>query len=518
MALRRAVLPSRFLPSALAVGLSALGAFGARPARASPLLDTAGPIGGNAGVQGSTSGPGPASTYFNPALLTEAEDQVLLAYVILSEQLAVTLEGRNGGDVPVTVAGRDILAPVPGGGGYAALPNSVVPTQWLQTGCSPSSAVNPCPAPGFAARPRQSQGSSGVVRHYLSLGLVKTVVKDRLTFGLYTLAPLSNFTTANAFFVDEREAVFSNSLHPELYGDRLTAVSLVAGLGVKILPNLSLGVGVSIGLSNNATSADYVQSPTDYSTLLLNNSVTTNVNASPSIGVTFSPLSWLRLAGSAHGPESFGIDTNVTATLPDGTTSGTTQSNVFDWTPWSATLGGEAQVLTRGPYALSIVGTVGYAWWSAYKDRHGMRPKEYGPGLGWSDTPNGAIGTRHTLGNTRAFLDLRYVPSPVPEQVGRSNYVDNDRAGVALGGDVALDLGPVRLRPGVQLFFDRFLPRHNTKNDAQIVDELPDGSIYGSTHGPVPGSTGLQTNNPGWPGYSSAGWLWGGAVTVSTPL
>jgi hypothetical protein len=131
---------------------------------------------------------------------------------------------------------------------------------------------------------------------------------------------------------------------------------------------------------------------------------------------------------------------------------------------------------------------------------------------------SGALGTRHTYGDVRGFVDFRYVPSPVPEQIGRSNYVDNDRVGAALGADIAWQIGPVRLRPGAQLFVDRLLQRHNTKDDARIVDELPDGSIYGSTHAPVPGTQGLQTNNPGWPGFASAGWIWGGAVTVSTPL
>ena len=50
------------------------------------------------------------------------------------------------------------------------------------------------------------------------------------------MLPISNFTTAQAFFPDEREALFTNSLHPELYGDRLTAVSIVCGAAFKILP------------------------------------------------------------------------------------------------------------------------------------------------------------------------------------------------------------------------------------------------------------------------------------------
>jgi hypothetical protein len=56
------------------------------------------------------------------------------------------------------------------------------------------------------------------------------------------------------------------------------------------------------------------------------------------------------------------------------------------------------------------------------------------------------------------------------------------------------------------------------KDDSRILDELPDGSIFGSTHEPVPGAQGLQTNNPGWPGFASEGWVWGGGITLGVPL
>jgi hypothetical protein len=115
-------------------------------------------------------------------------------------------------------------------------------------------------------------------------------------------------------------------------------------------------------------------------------------------------------------------------------------------------------------------------------------------------------------------MDLTYTPSPVPEQIGESNYVDNDKVGLMAGGDIALKLGPTKLRPGAQLFVNRLISRHNTKDDALMTDQLPDDSIYGSTHDPVLGAKGLQTNNPGWPGFASQGWIWGGAITLEVPL
>ncbi len=506
------------MPRCLLPALAVAIAIAPSIARASPLIDTAGPIGGNGGFQAVASGPSAASTYFNPALLTEAEDEVLVGVALVSEQVGVTLDGRRGGDVPVLVTGRDVLVPDPHSPtGYSALPNSVVPTQWLRQGCPGGSGPGDCPTT-FKPRPRQQAGTSGVTRYYLTLGLVKHLLENRVAFGIYTMVPVSNLTTASSFYVDEREALFSDSLHPELYGDRLTAVSIAFGLGVKILPNLSLGAGVSLGLANRATSNDYVQNASDYGTLLLNNSVQTSVNFAPILGAAYTPLPWLRIGGAVHGSESFALDTQVTATLPDGTNSMANVSNVFDWTPWSVSLGAEARVLDRNRYTMSVVASAGYAWWSSYRDRQGNAPSYYGSNLGWKDTPSAAVGTRQTYGPVRGFADFRYVPSPVPEQVGRSNYVDNDRAGLALGADIAWQIGPLRLRPGVQLSADRLIQRHNTKDDSQIVNELPAGSVFGATHDPVPGAGGLHTNNPGWPGFASSGWIWGGALTISTPL
>ena len=503
----RATLPVLAASMVLALGVPSL-------AHASPLIETMGAVGDNAGFQGVVSGPGAASTYFNPALLTDASDELTLGFALISEQLGVTLEGRpSGADVPLVVGTRGVV----GADGKTPLPSDVVPTQWLNKGCPAGSGSGQCPAPGgFAARPRQAQGTSGQTRPYLTIGFAKHIVKDRLTLGLYAMLPVSSFTTAQAFYPDEREALFSNSLHPELYGDRLTAVSIVCGLAFKILPTLSIGAAVSVGLANAATSQDYVQSATDYSTLLLANKITTAVNFAPTLGVAYSPAPWLRIGGAVHAPESFTVATTVDATLPTGTESGTTQKNVFDWMPWSVAVGVEAEIARSGRYTASVVGSLDYGLWSSYQDRQGQSPGAYGPGMGFHDTMSGALGLRHSYGNLRAFTDLRYVPSPVPTQVARSNYVDNDRFGLGIGGDILLEL--LKLRPGFQLFADRFIPRNNQKDDSRIVDEVPDGAIVNSTGAPVPGSQGLQTNNPGWPGFSSGGWVWGGAITLSMPL
>jgi len=483
-------------------------------AHASPLIETSGAVGGNAGAQGVVSGPGVASTYFNPALLVEVEDGLLVSYGFLSDQIGVTLDGRpSGSEVPVAVGSRDVVAP-----GGESLPNDRMPTSWLQSGCIGGTEPGNCPSPGLAARPRQAQRSSGKTRTYATIGIVKHIVKERAAIGFYTMLPVSSFLTARSFYADEREALFSNSLHPELYGDRLTSLSFVGGGAFQLLPTFSIGLSATLALANAATASTYVRDASNYDLLLLNTATRTQVDIAPVLGLRWKPSDSLRFGLSVHAPQYFALNTSVGATLPAGTESGTTRRDVYHWMPWRVALGAEADLVKRGAYKMRAAASLKYAFWSSYEDRHGIRPISYGEDLGWNDTTSGALGVRHLYGRARGFIDLAYAPSPVPEQVGRSNYVDNDRASISLGADLKIPIAGSYVRPGFQVGVARLIPRHNTKNAARLVDELPDGAAFDSTRDPVPGSTGLQTNNPGYPGYGSAGYLWTGAFTLEIPL
>jgi hypothetical protein len=124
-----------------------------------------------------------------------------------------------------------------------------------------------------------------------------------------------------------------------------------------------------------------------------------------------------------------------------------------------------------------------------------------------------------------AFLDVDYQPTPVPPQTGRTNYADNDRVGVDVGLDYAFSLFGTRLRIGTELQAHRLVWRHQTKlptptspdglnhTPATVVDEVPDDSTLNGQ--PLAGRQGLQTNNPGWPGFGSGGWILGGSLYLS---
>jgi long-subunit fatty acid transport protein len=160
-------------------------------------------------------------------------------------------------------------------------------------------------------------------------------------------------------------------------------------------------------------------------------------------------------------------------------------------------------------------------YWSEYLNRQGERPL---PGYEWGDTLSGALGVRYAYGGlVAAYLDFAYAPTPVPLQTGRTNYVDNDRYG--FGGGVTytwpIEAWDMSLRFGAQGQFHMLAKRHQTKvnpllapgNTSVVLDEVPADTTdsNGDTH---PDAQGLQTNNPGWPGFSSSGTLVGGTLSV----
>ena len=76
---------------------------------------------------------------------------------------------------------------------------------------------------------------------------------------------------------------------------------------------------------------------------------------------------------------------------------------------------------------------------------------------------------------------------------------------------------------GLQVQVHHLLERSVTKVDSKITDEFPDHdpengvTVLNATNPTeaVEDGLGLQTNNPGYPGYTSNGWVFGGGLSLS---
>lgn len=489
---------------------------------ASPLMEHTGALMGQGGHNARFTQSGPASAYFNPAFLTQAQTGVTVGTFVLADRIRVTLGSREGlgVDVPEYPDGLQFEYE----GRTTPFDRQTVPTRDLYLGCAIDE--NPC-----LARPRQGAGSSNRTRGYALVGLVNQIAGPQLVAGVYAMLPMSQYTTARSFFVDEREQFFSNSLHPELFADRLTAPSLAVGIGSQVFKRLSLGISFTIALQNRAAAGVYVpDAGNQKESLLLTTDVAVTANTAMHLGATYELIDGLTLSATGHSPSRFGIVTEFANLLPNGDEQVATRSAVHDFMPWLFGLGAEYS-FRRGLVDYAVVGGATLGLWSSYLNRQGERPSA---GYEWKDTVSPSVGFRAERGPVRILSDIAYQPTPVPVQTGRTNYVDNDRLRAAIGGELQFDLWGHKLALGANVQGHLLLRRNNPKitpdtasananplsphyregvDPSLIRDELPDDLTDALRPGrPYELAQGLQTNNPGYPGFESDGFLVGAGL------
>ncbi|MET0385550.1 MAG: hypothetical protein ABW321_06310 [Polyangiales bacterium] len=488
----------------------------ASQAHASPLLDLAGDTGSNAGLQARTVPGGSGAAYFNPALLVDGPAEATVGFMLFSQHMGVTLYGRPGTEFAIP---EGLTSAVHGMTGKR-FDNYGIPTNWLQLG-----RMETARNAAFLARPRQQAGSGHGIQTYELIGLVVKLFEGKVGLGVHGYVPNGEFTKLRAFFNDEREQYFSNSLHPELYSDRLTAVSFGFGLGVQLAKRFSIGVGATLGLQANVVAPTYVTDTGNLGSILIDMNASVNIGITPHFGLSYKPTDRLRLTATAHAPQKVELGTSFTFLLSTGVEQTSGVTFVLDYTPWQLAVGGSYDLIQSGDKTLTAAATLLYATWSNYVDRHGERPL---PAYAWSDTLSPTLGLRFHVGGLSTVLDVSYVPTPVPLQTGRTNYVDNDRITGTLGAEYRFQAWGTGMRLGLQGQLHSLVTRHQTKlrtptsadgiNIApeRVKDELPDDAEVGGE--PVTNAAGLQTNNPGWPGFSSGGFVLGGTIYFALSL
>lgn len=481
--------------------------------QASPPFELMGSAIGDGGLNARATGADASSAYFNPAFLAQAEPGLQLGWFVLNDAIELTLFARDASnDVPLAALNEFE-------GKFPALP-----TEWLQGGCDPAKGGR-C-ITKLVPNPRQSQGSSGNTRVYQVFGLVTNIIERYLTLGIYGMIPLDGFLQGQTFFVDEREQYFSNSLHPELYSDRLTAMALAFGVGSQVTDWLALGVGVTLSLTNSANAGTFVGNSAQIGqTLLLDTGIKVTTGVAPDLGAVVTPIEGLTGSLTIHTPQKMEIKTGFSTFLPNGDLQRADRPSTLAWEPWKFGLGAQYDFLRTEAHRLGVVASATYALWSDYRNRMNERPQQ---GYEWIDTIGINIGVRYVNEKRLSVgLDAGYQPTPVPLQTGRTNYVDNDQYSIGANVSYKLPIGEkTALKFGLTGQVHILTERSQTKLDpksstfsngsySQLVqDEWVDGAKNNRDE-VLEGSYGLQTNNPGWPGFSSKGVIAGGGLNVS---
>jgi len=360
----------------------------------------------------------------------------------------------------------------------------------------------------------------------ITVGAVKSIIKNWLGAGVYALIPVAGIQTQEPFFNDEREQYFSNSLHFELYGDRLKQFSMAFALGGKVGDFLKLGAGLSVSTYTVTQNRVFVPDGTDPKTQIINSKMKVGSSVSPYFSFVANPFLGFNLTGTFHFPRNTGVvelnnemqvwnwdygdDSKKYLSASSTMTAG--------YQPIKFSIGLFYDFVVAG-YTISPMAAFEWSRWSTYVNRHGEKPIDK-----WDDVFSGMGGLHVKHRQRKAAIDLAYIPSPVPAQDGRENFVDNDRLGFSLGYTEYFHFESFSIGGGISSSVQWLLTKTETKDkkrneeDGGLVDEFPDDTpYYGLPEGADEynkAKKGLQTNNPGFPGWESSGFVMGIGISV----
>jgi len=329
---------------------------------------------------------------------------------------------------------------------------------------------------------------------------------DIISAGFLVFVPSSGVGNQVSRYANEKEQFFSNRVGFELIGERLQTQNIMSSLALRATEWLQLGIGFSFATASNSSTMVYTPNPANPSTVDMNLSVEQdsrlslmaglNVDFAPGFtagmslrdehAYTMSGVNVVQLHG-LEGKDSYVMEQPMEFTLH------------FSPRTFSAGLGYEGEELS-----LAVDGS--YLSWSGYKNAAGED-------AGFNDSSDVGAGAELRLGGLKTRVGARYTPSSVPEQTGRSNYADNDRVVVAsgVGGTVDVFGNDIGVDLHVQLLM---LP--STTHRKEIADNYDScESDTASLCDEDLDSPGLQTGNPGFPGFTSGGFILAGGVTVS---
>lgn len=365
--------------------------------------------------------------------------------------------------------------------------------------------------PGYGDRinPRSDtinpDGFAGV-----AIGGAFKLLGENLTLGGVLFAPLDGFGTATSRFADEREQYFSNRLDFELMGgERLSNEIIAMGMAYRLRPWLSMGIGLMILPGAGVVAPVYVRNAADLSQVDINVNIDSEARRALTAGLIVRPVESLRIGAVFQDEIWFAVQGNSVVQLRGEEDKGPVLQSldlVSAYSPARVSL--SAAWVGEDGFTASVEST--WRAWSRYRDNHAAQP-------GFNDTFDVKAGVEWPVSpGSHARAGIGYAPSPVPAQTGRTSYVDNDRIGVGFGAGADVTVWDLDLTIDVGFQVQAFITERVDKaagdfptcaeGVSRLCDELADTTMSNGTVSAAQ-TQGLQTGNPGFPGYTHGGYM-----------
>jgi long-subunit fatty acid transport protein len=354
-----------------------------------------------------------------------------------------------------------------------------------------------------------------------AVGASTSLGVEWLRVGALAFVPIAGLGQQYTYFADEREQYFSNTLHHAMYGQKLASQETLIAGAARLARWLSVGAGMRFQIQSSSDALALSPNAADPSVQEIDLRTDTGIAVTPVASVAARTLGErLRFALTFRDESSMRI-AGVTQVQVNGF-QGTSQYPVYQ--PMSfVTEFIPRQLVVAAAYRTprwAASGDAIWSQWSGYRDDHDQ-PAPF------SNTWRWALGGEvRTAGALWVRGGLGYRPTPVPPQTGRTNYVDNDMWIFGLGVAYTFVVASKELELSAFSQLQAAVPRTETKTRlarhpgcapgvTELCDEVADGTRDPLTGGAAVGSAGLQTGNPGFPGYTAGGWISVAGVQVS---
>jgi len=433
------------------------------------IFELTGANGNNTSFNGKIFESGSYSTYFNPSLLIKSKTETNVALFTIHQNFNIDLKKRN--------SNNDIT-------------EDIYDSRVLNEDGS-TSPVMFKPLPTYKLNKRGNYNPENT-DYYFSFGFVKELLKDKFNIGFIALMPLKSFQSQSTFFPDEREQYFSNSLHYELYEDRIKNTNLAIGAAYRI-KDFVFGIGGTLSIFSYTKTKIYISDVSVQKIENLSPSIDVKTKFVPHFSLLYS-IKDFNITSTVHLPYYSDIDVETETIFynyvdENNQFKQSTKSKLrFGYEPLKISLG-----LSYVFGNISIGSVLNYSRWSDYVNRLNEKGN-------FNDTFFGSLGILYKKNANLISFDLNYVPSPVPNQTNTTNYVDNDKIGFAVNYKYSFKTFNIGI-------FTQF--HYLIKEDVEktfVTDEFPK-SVDVKSGEVIESSLGLQTNNPGYPGYSNYGFI-----------
>lgn len=350
---------------------------------------------------------------------------------------------------------------------------------------------------GYDERLIERADTLGERRSYAFVGGQFVLLPRRVYASVVGIFPAAGVSNIGSHFSDETEQYFSNQLNFARFGRRLSSEIFGAGVSYRFSDRLSFGVSTLI-LPQVASQNDvYTPNAVEPSTAMINLDTQSSTAMGVVVGLKYLPVDGLSL-GVSFRDELTGRIQGRNLIQINGAQADTPFEQAFtivsDTLPATISIGGKWTWET-GSF-IELGGR--YVAWSNAVDGHGDP-------MGMTDIIEGNLGGGLSFddGDNELRLGAGWRPSPTPEQSGRTNYVDNDRLVFAGGSAHRFRLGERLIKVGLSVQVHLLLPEETHKSLSGGFGVC--GTQADGVCDEVPNQAGLQTGNPGFPGYTHGG-------------